>query len=57
MLQSVNILIQNSGGNMGTTQPIKNKKDLHEFIQYYKEKEPSIRNYTLIVLGLSLIHI
>ena len=53
MLQSVNILIQNSGGNMGTTQPIKNKKDLHEFIQYYKEKEPSIRNYTLIVLGIN----
>lgn len=38
---------------MGTTQPIKNKKDLHEFIQYYKEKEPSIRNYTLIVLGIN----
>lgn len=38
---------------MGTTQPIKNKKDLHKFIEYYKTKEPCPRNYALIVIGIN----
>ena len=38
---------------MGTTQPIKEKEELHLFLDYYKTKQPSPRNYALIVVGLN----
>ena len=38
---------------MGTTQPIKEKEELHLFLDYYKTKQPSARNYALIVVGLN----
>lgn len=38
---------------MGTTQPIKNKHDLHNFIDYYRTKEPCPRNYALLVIGVN----
>ena len=38
---------------MSTTQPIKNKKLLHAFRNYYKTAEYKPRNYALIVLGLN----
>lgn len=38
---------------MNTTQPIRDKKDLLKFRNYYKEAEPQPRNYALIVLGLN----
>ena len=37
---------------MATTQPIKNKKELQKFINYYQTQKPNTRNYTLIVIGL-----
>lgn len=37
---------------MATTQPIREKDDLQNFINYYKTDVPNIRNYTLIVFGL-----
>ena len=40
---------------MGTTQPIKEKEELHLFLDYYKTKQPSPRNYALIVVGLSSV--
>ena len=38
---------------MGTTQPIREKEDLHLFLDYYKTEHPSPRNYALIILGLN----
>ena len=38
---------------MGTTQPIREKEEIKLFLDYYREKEPSKRNYTLLVLGLN----
>ena len=38
---------------MCTTAPIKNKKQLAEFRNYYKEVDYAPRNYALIVLGLN----
>lgn len=37
---------------MGTTQPIKNKNELRQFLEYYEKVQPSARNYALITLGL-----
>lgn len=44
---------EGKGDTMGTTQPIKNKEELHQFIAYYKELHPNKRNYALIVTGLN----
>lgn len=38
---------------MSTTQPIRNRKLLQEFKNYYKDKDSHLRNYTLIVVGLN----
>jgi len=38
---------------MGTTQPIRDKKLLKKFKDFYKETEPNCRNYTIIILGLN----
>lgn len=38
---------------MGTTQPIRNNDDLTAFRRFYLDKEPNLRNYTLICLGLN----
>ncbi|MCM1065242.1 MAG: tyrosine-type recombinase/integrase [Eubacterium sp.] len=38
---------------MSTTQPIRDPARLHEFKNFYLEKERNIRNYTLCVLGLN----
>lgn len=38
---------------MSTTQPIKNRKQLTEFRNYYKNHEYNPRNYALIVFGLN----
>lgn len=38
---------------MSTTQPIRNKELLDTFKNYYKENQPNIRNYTLIIAGLN----
>ena len=38
---------------MGTTQPIRNKKTLENFRNYYKKEENKPRNYALIVFGLN----
>lgn len=37
---------------MGTTQPIRNKKELKKFLDYYQIVKPIPRNYALAVLGL-----
>lgn len=37
---------------MGTTQPIRDKDELKNFIAYYEVAHPNIRNYTMIILGL-----
>lgn len=37
---------------MSTTQPIRNKKDLQKFMNYYKDIQPNPRNYTLLLFGL-----
>ncbi len=37
---------------MGTTQPIRDKKELKEFVEYYQKVKPMPRNYVLIELGL-----
>ncbi len=37
---------------MGTTQPIREKKELEEFVDYYRIQRPNTRNYTLILFGL-----
>lgn len=38
---------------MNTAQPIRNEQDLQHFKEYYKNQEPSARNYLLITLGLN----
>ena len=38
---------------MNTAQPIRNSEDLKHFKEYYKEIQPSARNYLLIILGLN----
>ena len=38
---------------MGTTQPIREKDNLHLFLDYYKLTRPSPRNFVLITLGLN----
>ena len=38
---------------MSTTQPIRSKKLLEQFKDYYQFENPNIRNYTLIILGLN----
>lgn len=38
---------------MSTTYPIKDKKQLENFKDYYLTSRPNLRNYTLIVLGLN----
>lgn len=37
---------------MGTTEPIREKDELKKFMNYYKEEQPSARNYAMTVLGL-----
>lgn len=37
---------------MGTTQPIRDSRQLSQFINYYATVQPNQRNYTLIVMGL-----
>ena len=38
---------------MGTSQPIRNEKDLEAFRNYYLEQKPNYRNYALICLGVN----
>lgn len=38
---------------MSTTYPIKDREKLQTFRNYYKDKNPNPRNFTLIVLGLN----
>ena len=38
---------------MGTTQPIRNKEELHKFANYYKSADRNPRNYALICVGLN----
>lgn len=38
---------------MSTTQPIRNRKQLQEFIAFYQNRPSGTRNYTLIVMGLN----
>jgi len=38
---------------MSTTQPIRDKKKLRDFKNYYKSSTPDFRNYTLIIVGLN----
>lgn len=38
---------------MGTTQPIRNRKELQKFSAYYQTVKPHPRNYALIILGLN----
>ncbi len=33
---------------MGTTQPIREKNDLKQFLDYYKTVQPNPRNYALL---------
>lgn len=37
---------------MSTTQPIREKEGLKRFMNYYKDVQPSPRNYALVILGL-----
>lgn len=37
---------------MSTTEPIRNKQDLNQIMNYYKITQPNPRNYTLILFGL-----
>lgn len=37
---------------MATTQPIREKKELKKFMNYYRNEQPNPRNQALIVLGL-----
>lgn len=38
---------------MSTTQPIRDKKHLQDFKNYYRNSAPDLRNYTLIIVGLN----
>lgn len=37
---------------MAATEPIRDKGELKNFMEYYRRTEPNVRNYALIVLGL-----
>ncbi|MCI9427027.1 MAG: tyrosine-type recombinase/integrase [Eubacterium sp.] len=37
---------------MGTTEPIRDKEDLKNFLNYYRNVRPSPRNYAMTVIGL-----
>lgn len=37
---------------MGTTQPIREKEELKQFMDYYRSTRPNARNYVLITFGL-----
>ena len=37
---------------MGTTQPIRDKEDVKNFMEYYDSRKPNLRNHALIVFGL-----
>lgn len=38
---------------MSTTQPIRDKKTLQNFKDYYRSTEENLRNYTIIIIGLN----
>lgn len=38
---------------MGTTQPIKNKKDITALKEYFLTEDFNLRNYTLITMGIN----
>ena len=38
---------------MSTTQPIRNLKDVQNLKNFYYSKEPNLRNYTLICMGIN----
>ena len=38
---------------MSTTEPIRNKEQLQEFKDYYKEIKPNLRNCAIIIMGLN----
>lgn len=38
---------------MSITYPIKNKKTLKTFKDYYRNIKPNPRNYTMIIMGLN----
>ena len=38
---------------MSTTQPIRNKKQLEQFKEYYQNTKPNPRNHILIIVGLN----
>ena len=59
-IQTINMklaamLTTHSGGIyiMGTTQPIKNKKDITALKEYFLTKDFNLRNYTLITMGIN----
>lgn len=37
---------------MAATEPIRDKEELRNFMEYYRRTDPNVRNYALIVLGL-----
>lgn len=37
---------------MGTTQPIRDKEELKQFMDYYRTERPNPRNYALVVMGV-----
>lgn len=37
---------------MGTTQPIRDKNDLKQFMEYYRTRKPNPRNYALVIMGI-----
>ena len=37
---------------MSTTEPIRNKQDLKQFMDFYRVTQPNPRNYALILFGL-----
>lgn len=38
---------------MSTTQPIRDKKTLQNFKNYYRTQNPNIRNYAIVIIGLN----
>lgn len=38
---------------MSTTQPIRDKKSLQSFRNFYRDRKEHLRNYTIIVMGLN----
>ena len=43
------------GKVMGTTEPIRDKEDLKNFLNYYRNVRPSPRNYAMTVIGLHTV--